>query len=292
MSATQEVASRTTAAAPVLTWKTILTHVEPGKAGAARLETAIALARRQGALLIGLGAELVEPVAFSDPYGSFDGQVLTAMRELCIENLKHAETAFKSRTLNLRTEWRSVEDRPGPALARVARGADVIVTGAAAGAASDTYRAENVGELILMSGRPVLIAPPKGGTLQAKSVVIAWKETRESRRAVADALPLLAAAADVLVLEVCTEAAEASVAAFHADEVASYLTRHGIKARGKTVAAAEDKVADALEQEADAIGADLIVCGCYGHSRMNEWLFGGVTRELLRRPGRFVLMSH
>jgi nucleotide-binding universal stress UspA family protein len=287
-----QAADRTAAGQTTLTWKTILTHVEPGKAGTARLETAAALAKRLGALLIGLGAELVEPVAFSDPYGSFDGQVLTALREQCVENIKHAEAAFKAKTQGLRAEWRSIEDRPGPALARVARGADVIVTGGCAIDEHNAYRAEDVGELVLMSGRPVLVAPPKGGTLQAKAVVVAWKDTREARRALADALPILAGADEVVVVETYTDRSAAEDAAYHADEVASGLKRHGIKARGKALHAAEDKVAETLEHEADAVGADLIVCGCYGHSRMNEWLFGGVTRELLRRPGRFVLMSH
>jgi nucleotide-binding universal stress UspA family protein len=273
-------------------WKTVLVHVEPGKAAQPRLETAVSLARKCDALLIGLGAELVEPVTFADPYGSWDAQVLTAMREQVQENLVHADQAFVKHAAGIRSEWRQVEDRPAPAMARVARGADVIVAGGCPLAAVDGYRAADPAELALLSGRPVLVTPPQGGALKARSVVIAWKETRESRRAIADALPLLVQADKVLVVEICDEAEGVGDAEFHASEVAEGLKRHGVAASGKAVRASDDKVVSVLNAEAKAIGADLIVAGCYGHSRMNEWFFGGVTRDLLSNPERFILMSH
>jgi len=273
-------------------WKTLLVHVEPGKSAQPRLEAAVSLARKCDALLIGLGAELVEPVTFADPYGSWDAQVLTAMREQVQENLVHAEQAFAKQAQAIRSEWRQVEDRPAPAMARVARGADLIVAGGCPLAAVDGYRAADPAELALLSGRPVLVAPPQGGALLAKSIVVAWKETRESRRAIADALPLLIEADEVLVVEICDDAEVVGDAEFHAGEVAAGLKRHGVKARGKAVRAPDDKVVAVLNAEAKAIGADLLVAGCYGHSRMNEWFFGGVTSDLLSNPERFVLMSH
>lgn len=272
-------------------WKTILVHVEPGKNAAPRLETAVSLARKLDALLIGLGAELVEPVTFADPYGSWDAQVLTALRQQVQDNLARAEQAFAKQAAGVRSEWRRVEDRPAPALARVSRGADVIVAGGMPPGDGDGFRTADSAELTLLSGRPVLIAPPQGGALKAKAVVVAWKETRESRRALADALPLLIQADDVLIVEMCESEALAD-AEFHAFEVAEGLKRHGVAARGKAIAAPDDKICATLHAEAAAIGADLIVAGCYGHSRMNEWFFGGVTRDLLRNPQRFVLMSH
>ena len=78
----------------------------------------------------------------------------------------------------------------------------------------------------------------------------------------------------------------------YAGEVAAGLKRHGVAARGKAMQVADDKVCATLNAEAKAIGADLIVAGCYGHSRMNEWFFGGVTRDLLGHPQRFLLLSH
>jgi len=277
---------------PASSWRTVLVHVEPGKAAAPRLDAAVALAKMCDALLIGLGAELVEPVTFADPYGSWDAQVLTAMREQVQTNLAHAEQAFAKHAGGIRSEWRKVEDRPAPAMARVSRAADVIVAGGMPLGSFDGYRTADSAELALLSGRPVLVVPPKGGVLAAKKIVVAWKETRESRRALADALPLLKAAEDVLVVEICDGPDGVSDAEFHANEVAAGLERHGVKARGKAVVAPDEAVARTLNAEAKAIGADLIVAGCYGHSRMNEWFFGGATRGLLHDPQRFVLMSH
>lgn len=279
-------------ASAVRGWTSVLVHVEPGKPAAPRLASAVALARKCDALLIGLGAELIEPVTFSDPYGSWDAQVLTALREQVQENLTHAEQSFTKAASGIASEWRKVEDRPAAALARVARSADMIVAGGMPLKHLDGYRSADPAELTLLSGRPVLITPPEGGELKAKAVVVAWKETRESRRAIADALPLLAAADDVLILEICDEAESVGDAEFHAGEVAEGLKRHGVKARGKAVQAPDENVCQVLNAEANAIGADLIVAGCYGHSRMNEWFFGGVTRDLLMNPQRFLLMSH
>lgn len=273
-------------------WKTVLVHVEPGRAAAPRLETAIHLARKWNALLIGLGAEAIEPMAFADPFGSWDAQVLTAMRQQVQDDLRRAERAFKAQAAGIRHEWRRVEDRPAPAMARVSRSADIIVAGGCPLNPEDGYRSADAAELALLSGRPVLVAPPKGGALQAEAVVVAWKDAREARRALADALPLLIRARDVLVVEVCGESGEMADAEFHAREVAEGLKRHGVAARSKARMAPDDQVVEVIEGEASAIGADLIVAGCYGHSRMNEWLFGGVSRSLLRSPQRFVLTSH
>jgi nucleotide-binding universal stress UspA family protein len=121
---------------------------------------------------------------------------------------------------------------------------------------------------------------------------VAWKETRESRRALGDALPLMAAADEVVVVELCAPDEAIGDAEFHVNEVALGLKRHGVNARGKAITAPDAEVAARLNAEAKAIGADLIVAGCYGHSRMNEWFFGGVTRDLLSNPQRFLLLSH
>ena len=293
MTLVQDAPAPATSAAPAVTgWATVLVHVEPGKAAAPRLEAAVALAKTCGAHLIGLGAEMVEPVTFADPYGSWDAQVLTAMRQQVQADLEQAHKAFTKAAQGLPSEWRKVEDRPGAAMARVARGADVIVAGGMPLNPMDGYRTADSAQLALTSGRPVLVVPPNGGVLEAKKIVVAWKETRESRRAIADALPLMKAAEEVLVVEIIAEDAERGDAQFHAHEVAEGLKRHGINARGKTHKAADDRVVATLQSEAKAIGADLIVAGCYGHSRLNEWFFGGVTRDLLMNPQRFVLLSH
>jgi nucleotide-binding universal stress UspA family protein len=144
---------------------------------------------------------------------------------------------------------------------------------------------------MLQSGRPVLVAPPAGGRLALEAVVVAWKDTREARRAISDALPLLRSAGEVVVMEVCGSD-EAGDAGVHVASVVKGLARHGVKARAKVQTAPPERVATELNIEAQAIGADLIVAGGYGHTRIGEWVFGGVTFDLLNYPERFVLLSH
>jgi nucleotide-binding universal stress UspA family protein len=133
--------------------------------------------------------------------------------------------------------------------------------------------------------------PPEGGRLLAEKVVVAWKDSREARRARSDALPFLVKAQQV-VIAALTGSDGQEAATFEVEEVARGLSRHGVNAVGRVETAPDSGVASALDDIASAVGADLIVCGGYGHSRLNEWVFGGVTRDLLRAPRRFVLLSH
>ena len=272
-----------------IAWKTVLVHVEPGAAASARLASAVGLARQCDALLIGLGAEGVDPAIFS--YEGGDGGMLGLLQEQIRADLKDAAETFQKIAGPVRTEWIALEERPAACLARMSRAADVIVAGGGSDIAHDPFHMADIAELALLSGRPVLVAPPGGGELKGRSIVVAWKDTREARRALADALPLLVAAEEVVVVEVCTDEA-VDDAERHTQDVTQGLQRHGVKACARVVSAPDDQVAEMLTAEARALGADLIVSGCYGHSRLGEWLFGGVTRGLLHAPDRFLLISH
>lgn len=274
-----------------MTYKTLLVHVQPEEAAAHRLKCAVALADDLGAELLGLGAEMLPPAGFADPYGYLEGEWVAAMRVQVERNLEAAETAFKQAVGARRATWRAAHDFPAPTLARTARAADLIIAGGSPLNLSDNCRIADPAELVLTAGRPVLIAPPTGDRLRGQSVVLAWKDTRESRRAAADALPLLRRAQDVVVLEVC-EDEQADAATFRTRDVAEALVRHGVPARAKVQTAPDARVCEELNICAQAMNADLIVAGAYGHSRTREWVFGGVTRDLLRHPERFVLLSH
>ena len=156
---------------------------------------------------------------------------------------------------------------------------------------ADAYHAANPAEVALISRRPVLVVPETARPLLAKQVVVAWKDSRESRGALAAALPLLVGAEEVLVVEICGKS-DRDDAVFRTEDVAAALRRHGATARAKAIIAHDAEVAATLNKEASAIAADLIVAGCYGRSRVNEWLFGGATIDLLSAPERYLLMSH
>ena len=268
-------------------YATILTHVERELASLHRTEVAVRLARDFGARLIGLGAEALE-VATAAYGGAVMPEWVVAMQEQISDNLERAEAAFRRDAVGADIEWRSVQDFPSRALMRNARAADLLVVSAFAKGTS-TYRTADPAEVAIGAGRPVLIMPKSDRHLVAQNMVVAWKDTREARRAVADAMPFLERAEQVLVLAVSQD----EKAAIHqVEDVADSMKRHGVRARAEVVAGSDWDVTTALERAADAIDADLIVAGAYGHNRLTEWVFGGVTDDLLRTPGRFVLTSH
>lgn len=148
-------------------------------------------------------------------------------------------------------------------------------------------------DLLRHSGRPVLVVPEgHAATLPPKRVMIAWKPTREASRAVADAMPLLhrAEAVDVLVIDpVVGESAHGSEPGA---DIAAHLARHGLKVEVVTRPSMNFSVTYALLEYARTVGADLIVAGGYGHSRLREAMLGGTTRELLQTTHLPVLFSH
>lgn len=274
-----------------MTYRALLVHVQPQADAEPRLAVAADLARRFDAELIGLGCEAPPSLGVSDPFGVLEAEWTGVMLQEMDRRLADAETRFEKAATGLRSQWRGARDVPNRAMAGMARSCDLIIAGGAPLDEVDVFSAVDVGELAIHAGRPVLIAPPQGGTLSARRIVVAWKDSRESRRALTDALPLLKGAEEVVVYEICP-AGEAEGAAYRTEEVTAHLLRHGVKARAKVRAGDDDRVVDELNIEAAAIDADLIVAGAYGHSRLGEWAFGGVTRGLLRRPERFILLSH
>ncbi len=145
--------------------------------------------------------------------------------------------------------------------------------------------------VIMEAGLPALLAPAGEATLSGRYVVVAWQNSRECRRAVGDALPFLARAERVFLVRVAGgSAGEKDPSGL--EEVAGRLKRHGITVEAETKASAMASVALDLQQAADRHGADLIVTGAYGHSRVREWVLGGVTRDLIGGASKFVLFSH
>ncbi len=144
-------------------------------------------------------------------------------------------------------------------------------------------------QLVLVSGRPVVCVPGSNGhAAVGKHVLLAWNQTREASRAVADALPILERADKVTVTTVHTPMTGAGVAADFLD----YLSRHGVQAEGHHEIAPDARIGDALVEAADKHEVDLIVMGAYGHSRLREVAFGGATRHVLGHASVPVLMSH
>lgn len=280
-----------TAKAAARSFATLLVHAEPELSASNRVEAAAHLAREGEALLIGVGAEALDAAFSMDPFGgTVLTEWLTAAQQQIDRNLIAAEQAFRRDAAGVRVEWRSTPTFPDRALVETARAADLIVMSPVREETSP-YRGASPAEVVMKSGRPVLIVPADARRLHARQVVVAWKDTREARRAIADAMPFLIAADEVIVAAVSHED-NVDACAFQAEDVAGMLRRQGATARTEVVTAPDEGVAAELERIADANEADLIVMGAYGHNRLTEWVFGGVTQTLVRHPRRFVLTSH
>jgi nucleotide-binding universal stress UspA family protein len=122
-------------------------------------------------------------------------------------------------------------------------------------------------------------------------MMVAWKDTREARRAILDALPLLQQAKDVCVVEVVENRLQRSDARARVDDVVAWLAHHGVTASG-IVPEQEGDPAEQLEAIASDRGCEVVVAGAYGHSRLSELVFGGVTYDLLNRSSRCSLLAH
>jgi len=278
-------------------FKDLLVVVDHGRNCAARIDVAARVARDFDAHLIGLYASAPPHVQLAVLV-----QFPPEVREM--QARAGHEAALKARTLfsehiegsgfGLSTEWREAEGDVADVASLHARYADLAVIGqadpegVALGAARDLPA-----RLILRAGRPVLVVPYAGsfGTV-GERVLVAWNASREATRAVNDALPLLQRAARVTVLSVNPRGGPSGHGAIPGADIALHLARHGVRAEVASVATDEVAVDDMLLSQAADAGADLIVMGGYGHSRLGELVLGGATRHILRQITVPVFMSH
>jgi nucleotide-binding universal stress UspA family protein len=264
--------------------KTVMVHAGADAHCDARLRMAADLAGRFGARLVGVGAQAYWP--FIDPSRA-QGQVRQLVAQAEAE-LEQTRRRFLALGLPGDIAWRSAVDYPHHALADLARMADLIVAGRSA-VDSDSLLFPSIQDLLIQAGIPVLVAPDRYSALSAKTILVAWKNGREARRAVADALPLLLAAERVVVTALA-ENDDLPRVEREAADVCERLRLHGAVVESQT-GPADGNAADRLMAAADACGADLIVAGAYAHSRLQEWVLGGVTRDLLADRSRFVLFG-
>ena len=275
-----------------MTYASLMVNVEPGHSNAGLLRIAGDLAERFHARVIGIAARQPLQAIYGNEFIS--GSVIEQDRVEIEKEIKTAEAEFhnalQGRAATL--EWRSTVTYGllSDYLAREARSADLVITGAASGAFLDAARRVDSGALVMQVGRPTLIVPAAVDRLKLERVIVAWKDTREARRAAFDALPLLKQAAHVTVVEIAAEA-QLAMARVRVEDVVGWLKRHGIAAEPLTCPSMYED-ASRLNAIVEQQGADVIVAGAYGHSRLREFVLGGVTRDLLLRADRCSFVSH
>ena len=146
--------------------------------------------------------------------------------------------------------------------------------------------------VLMQAGRPVLVVPESGAPTLGERVLVAWKESRESARAAADALPLLAYAKAVRILSISAEGEDTTREVLADKDIVAWLARHRIEATVRHEVAEDVDAGNLLLSRAADFGADLVVMGAYSRPRLSEVVLGGVTRLMLQSMTVPVLMSH
>ena len=272
-------------------YKTVMVGLALDRPNDACLSVAGDLAERFGARVVGVAAsDLRAPMYFA--VGDFAQKLLDEEAAAIKKRLSELEADFRAAVEKRATsvEWRSARALPVPYMLQQARAADIIVVGARAETMVDPCAAPDPSDLVMQAGRPLIVVPPAVQWLDLRSVLVAWKDVREARRAVFDALPILAAAKEVTIAEIPEEDSHRADAVSRVADVAAWLRSHGITAR-TTVPENPVGVSEQLDKIAANVGAGVVIAGAYGHSRFREWVLSGVTRHLATESRRCAFLS-
>ena len=278
--------------------KDLLVVLGSDTASRGRMALATALAERFAAHLVGLYPlpipDVPRTLGYYNP--SLFDPIFRDLREkaqdVCDKEREAFEQAASRRGLS--AEWRVADIGAESDPALHARYADLTILGQLNPDGGDTElmrpRPEHA---TLASGRPILVVPYAGRyETVGRRVLIGWSATREAARAVNDAMPLLAGAEIVTVLTIDAREGPDAHGELPGADISLHLARHGVKAEIERTVSAGIPAGDVLLSRAADLGADLLVIGAYGHSRVRELLLGGVTRSILQSMTLPVLMSH
>lgn len=275
-------------------YRQLLVHLDSSPRSTTRLGLARRLAQEQGAEVAALYA--VTPSLIALPVAPAVGpEMATSMLEIDDERRRRARSAFDKlmQEPGPRVSWGEISEPPTiGAFAQQALYSDLLVLGQhEPGSPPIDVPVDFPESVMATSGKPALLVPYAEVPLMVgRTVVIAWKETREAARAVTGALPLLQRAEAVHVLTWGGEDAPAGEGARL--DLRGYLTLHGVDVTWHSQGDEPEMLGELLLSTAFDLNADLLVMGCYGHSRAREWVLGGASRSILQSMTLPVLMAH
>lgn len=279
-----------------MTYRSIFVHVDDGDDTERRLDIATRLANAYPAQLV--GSYLVPahtPNAFAK--AMMASEIARQTRRQTVEDVDAAEQVFRAAAAAAGVTdvaWHKSWGDPFDAAVLESRYSDLAVLGQPNRESPNaSFNAEMANAVLMLSGRPVLFVPCFGVTdTLGQRILIAWKDSRESARAVADALPLLKDAKEVHAVAITADADESQRDIKTDQQVREFLLRHNVKAVVKRVVAQDIEAGELLLSHAADISADMIVMGGYSRPRITQLVWGGVTRVLLNSMTVPVLMSH
>ncbi len=278
--------------------KDIMVHLDGTAVDEARIAQAEAIATIWGAHVTGLFTNVLPDYAMAMPVGAAAaGMSIVADLEQRAREEADASIATlveRFKRLSVPNEIRRFDATSSDiavSIGRETRWADLIVAARPYGGA-ESGRWEDIVEAVLFgSGRAVYLVPPGNRNPgPVRQVLVAWRDTRETARAVAEALPFIhkAARTEIVIVSSSRHAATAEAGA----DIARHLVRHGATVSVSVVKTDDQSVSEALLEKARHISADLIVMGGYGHSRLREWILGGTTLDMLTTCDVPILMAH
>lgn len=278
-----------------MSYKTILVHVDNSEQALERIRIGIELAQTFDAHLVGLAT--VGMIALSNTYGldgtpAYMAEAMTEMENLAAKAAERFTEKAKSAGLSS-YESRVHRGDPAYSVSTDARYADLVVLGQTEPAQSNAATPADLPETVMLScGRPVLIIPYAGHfrTL-GRRVMFLWNASRESAHAASDALPFFTRADEIRVSVFDAKANTSGHGDEPGSDIATYLARQGAKVTVNRDTSSGD-VGSSVLSRANDFDADLIVMGGYGHTRLREWVLGGVSKTLLEHMTVPVLMSH
>ena len=278
--------------------KTILVPTEQGAAMASALETALLLAKKFDSCIEGIPLRpAVADLVAMDPDS---GLTMVAVKENDAEMVRQAEAEFRAfmaghqvaeRTGEAQASlsWAWLKDAPSghDFVGSYGRVFDIIVLARP----GDEWQSPSMITLesaLFESGRPVLIAPPTSPRSLGTNILVAWNNSTEQARTMADAMPFLRLAERITI---CTVEG-ATVAGPSGEQMARSLKMNGIAAEPIALKPGKRNAGETLLAKADELGCDLIVKGAYTQSRLRQMIFGGTTRHILANAKLPVLMAH
>ncbi|MGB1009580.1 MAG: universal stress protein [Thiolinea sp.] len=274
--------------------KDLYVHIDNDKVCGKRLTAAVDLATRMDAHLTGVYVRRAFPFpAYSTVPMSAD--VMETYDNLLDEKESKARNTFSQYTgaQNARVSWRALSGSVTGVLADEARYSDLLILGQPDPDDSESLNQGLADQVVFTAGRPCLLIPYTGNaTGFGQSPLIAWDGSRESARAIHDAMPLLNMAGKATLLIVQPEKADTDFADLPGALISEHLARHDIAVEVEVLRGGVQGTGDAILSYVDAYGYDLVVMGAYGHSRWREIVLGGVTRRVMANMKVPVFMSH
>ena len=278
-------------------YQTILVYLSDERSAERVLKSAIALAGKSDAHLIGLHVAPVYHV-YSTVAVDLTAEILESQSNALKLEAEGLRKIFEKMTkaAAIKSEWRSIQVNSAlvsEALINHARCADVIVTAQPDPDHDDVNVTRILEQLLVDTGRPVLLIPYIGTHTEiCENITLAWNASRESARASAAALPLLKMAEKVTVLWVNPQNENGDSMDVPGSEIAASLSRHGVNVETDYSTTKLPEVGDEILSRVADNGSDLLVMGAYGHSRLREFVFGGASRHMLKNMTVPVLMVH